>query len=118
MAAKRVEVLKHHQPLAIHGKDRVEGFSVKDLQTGKDRRLDVQGVFIEVGLYPNTDFLLDLVETNERGEIKVDRHGQTGVRGLFAAGDATDSHDKQIIIAAGEGATAALAAFEYLVKQV
>lgn len=117
-AAKRVEVLKNHQPLTIHGKDRVEGFSVKNLQTGEDRRLEVQGVFIEVGLYPNTDFLLDLVETNERGEIKVDRHGQTGVRGLFAAGDATDSHDKQIVIAAGEGAAAALAAFEYLVKQV
>jgi len=118
MTAKRVEVLKNHQPLTIHGKDRVEGFSVKNLQTEEERRLDVQGVFIEVGLYPNTDFLLDLVETNERGEIKVDRHGQTGVRGLFAAGDATDSHDKQIVIAAGEGAAAALAAFEYLVKQV
>jgi NADH-dependent peroxiredoxin subunit F len=118
MAAKRVEVLKRHQPLTIHGKERVEGFSVKNLQTGEERRLDVQGVFIEVSLYPNTDFLLDLVETNERGEIKVDRHGQTGVRGLFAAGDATDSHDKQIVIAAGEGASAALAAFEYLVKQV
>lgn len=118
MAAKRVEVLTHHQPLAIHGKERVEGFSLKNLQTGEERRLDVQGVFIEVGLYPNTDFLLDLVETNERGEIKVDRHGQTGVRGLFAAGDATDGHDKQIVIAAGEGASAALAAFEYLVKQV
>jgi len=64
------------------------------------------------------NFLLDLVETNERGEVKVDRHGQTGVRGIFAAGDATDGHDKQIVIAAGEGAAAALAAFEYLVKQV
>jgi alkyl hydroperoxide reductase subunit F len=59
-----------------------------------------------------------IVETNERGEVKVDRHGQTGVRGIFAAGDATDGHDKQIVIAAGEGAAAALAAFEYLVKQV
>ena len=117
-AAKRVEVLKHHQPMEIHGKERVEGLTVKDLQTGATRRLEVQGVFIEIGLFPQTDFLLDLVETNERGEIKVDRHGQTGVRGIFAAGDATDSHDKQIVIAAGEGASAALAAFEYLVKQV
>jgi len=117
-AAKRVEVLKHHQPVEIHGKERVEGLTVKDLQTGATRRLEVQGVFIEIGLFPQTDFLLDLVETNERGEIKVDRHGQTGVRGIFAAGDATDSHDKQIVIAAGEGAKAALATFEYLVKQV
>jgi NADH-dependent peroxiredoxin subunit F len=117
-AAKRVEVLKHHQPVEIHGQERVEGLTVKDLQTGATRRLEVQGVFIEIGLFPQTDFLLDLLETNARGEIKVDRHGQTGVRGIFAAGDATDSHDKQIVIAAGEGASAALAAFEYLVKQV
>jgi NADH-dependent peroxiredoxin subunit F len=117
-ATKRVEVLKHHQPVEIHGQERVEGLTVKDLQTGATRRLEVQGVFIEIGLFPQTDFLLDLLETNARGEIKVDRHGQTGVRGIFAAGDATDSHDKQIVIAAGEGASAALAAFEYLVKQV
>jgi NADH-dependent peroxiredoxin subunit F len=117
-AAQRVEVLKHHQPLEIHGKERVEGLTVKDLQTGATRHLAVQGVFIEIGLFPQTDFLLDLLETNEQGEIKVDRHGQTGVRGIFAAGDATDSHDKQVVIAAGEGAAAALAAFEYLVKQV
>jgi alkyl hydroperoxide reductase subunit F len=117
-AAKHVEVLKYHQPVEIHGKERVEGLTIKNLQTGELRRLDVQGVFIEIGLFPQTDFVLDLVETNERGEIKVDRHGQTGVRGIFAAGDATDSHDKQIIIAAGEGAKAALAAFEYLVTQV
>src|SRR5215475_12879692 len=117
-AAQRVEVLKHHQPVEIHGKERVEGLTVKDLQTEATRRLEVQGVFIEIGLFPQTDFVLDLLETNTQGEILVDRHGQTGVRGIFAAGDATDSHDKQIIIAAGEGAKAALAAFEYLVKQV
>jgi len=117
-AAQRVEVFKHHQPLEIHGTERVEGLTVKNLQTSATRRLEVQGVFIEIGLFPQTDFLLDLLETNEQGEIKVDRHGQTGVRGIFAAGDATDSHDKQVVIAAGEGAAAALAAFEYLVKQV
>jgi alkyl hydroperoxide reductase subunit F len=116
--AKRVEILKHHQPVEIHGKEKVEGLTVKNLQTGETRRLAVEGVFIEIGLFPQTDFVLDLIETNERGEIKVDRHGQTGVRGIFAAGDATDSHDKQIVIAAGEGAKAALTAFAYLVKQV
>jgi len=117
-AAKRVEVLKHYQPVEIHGTERVEGVSIKNLQTEELRRLEVQGVFIEIGLFPQTDFVLDLVETNERGEIKVDRHGQTGVRGIFAAGDATNSHDKQIVIAAGKGAKAALAAFAYLVTQV
>lgn len=117
-AAKGVEAFKHYQPMEIHGKDRVEGLTVKNLQTDEPCRFEVQGVFIEIGLFPQTDFALDLVETNERGEIKVDRHGQTGVRGVFAAGDATDSRDKQIVIAAGEGAKAALAAFAYLVTQV
>ncbi len=117
-AAKHVEALKYHRALEIQGREQVDGVVVQDLKTGEARRLEVQGVFVEIGLFPNTDFVLDLVETNERGEIKVDRHGQTGVRGIFAAGDATDNHDKQIIIAAGEGAKAALGAFEYLVKQV
>jgi len=117
-AAKRVEVLKFHQPVEIHGNKKVEGLTIKNVKTGETRRLDLEGVFIEIGLFPNTEFVLDLVETNERGEIKVDRHGQTGVRGVFAAGDATDGHDKQIVIATGDGARAALAAFEYLVKQV
>ena len=116
--ARHVEILKNHQPVEIHGSGKVEGITLKDARSGETRRLAVDGVFVEVGLYPNTDFALDLVETNERGEIRVDRHGQTGVRGVFAAGDATDSHDKQIVISAGEGARAALAAFEYLVKQV
>lgn len=117
-AARNVEVLKHWQAVEIHGRDKVEGITIQHSKSGETRRLEVDGVFIEVGLFPNTDFALDLVETNERGEIKVDRHGQTGVRGVFAAGDATDSHDKQIVVAAGDGARAALAAFEYLVKQV
>ena len=116
--AKKVEVLTHHQALEIHGRERVEGLTLKDLKTGKTRRLDVQGVFIEIGLFPNSDFALDLVETNEFGEIKVDRIGDTGVRGVFAAGDVTDNHEKQVVVAAGEGARTALAAFEYLVMQV
>ena len=88
---------------------------MKDLSTGKIRKLDVQGVFIEIGLYPNTDFVLDMLDTNEHGEIKVDSRGRTGINGVFAAGDVTDSHAKQIVIAAG--ANAAQGAFEYLVTQ-
>lgn len=116
-SAERVESLALHDPIEIHGSEHVEGLTVKDLNTGKSRRLDVQGVFIEIGLYPNTDFILDLLDTNERGEIKVDSRGHTGINGVFAAGDVTDSHDKQIVIAAGAGANAALGAFEYLVTQ-
>lgn len=117
-SAERVEVLKFHEPTEIHGTDKVEGLTVKDVQTGETRRLEVDGVFIEIGLFPNTDFVIDLLDTNERGEIRVDRHGETGVRGVFAAGDVTDNRDKQIVVSAGEGARAALAAFDYLVKQV
>jgi alkyl hydroperoxide reductase subunit F len=117
-AAASVEVLTHHQPLGILGDDRVDGLTVKDLANGDIRQLDVEGVFIEIGLYPNTDFALDLLDANHRGEIQVDVKGHTGTRGIFAAGDVTDDQGKQIIIAAGSGASAALGAFEYLVSQV
>ena len=116
-AAERVEALVSHHPVEIHGSEQVEGLTVTDLTTGATQRLDVRGVFIEIGLYPNTEFVLDLLDTNEHGEIKVDSRGSTGINGVFAAGDVTDSHDKQIVIAAGAGANAALGAFEYLVTQ-
>ncbi len=115
--AEHVESLIMHDPVEIHGIEQVEGLTVKDLETGKTRKLDVQGVFIEIGLYPNTDFILDLLDTNQRGEIKVDNRGQTGISGVFAAGDVTESRDKQIVIAAGAGANAALGVSEYLVTQ-
>ncbi|NLG64787.1 MAG: FAD-dependent oxidoreductase [Actinobacteria bacterium] len=116
-AAKRVKALRNHEPLAIEGGEVVERLRVRDTSTRKERAIKVDGVFIEVGLYPNSDFVLDLTETNERGEVRVDAHGTTGVRGVFAAGDVTDNRDKQIVIAAGEGAKAALAAFNYLISQ-
>jgi alkyl hydroperoxide reductase subunit F len=115
---ERVESIRNNEPIEISGDGKVQGMTVRDLTTGEERRLEVDGVFVEVGLFPNTEFVLDLLKTNERGEITVDAHGVTGVRGIFAAGDATESHDKQIVIAVGEGARAALAAFEYLVTQV
>ena len=117
-AAARVEVLKFHDPTEIHGTDKVQGLSVKNVETGETKTLKLDGVFIEIGLFPNSDFALDLLETNERGEVKVDRTGDTGVRGVFAAGDVTDNREKQIVVSAGEGARAALAAFEHLIKQV
>ena len=116
--ASGVEVLAHHEPVEIHGADAVEGLTVLDRETGATAKLAVQGVFVDIGLFPNTGFALDLVDTNERGEIVVDSHCRTGVRGVFAAGDCTDTHDKQIVISVGEGAKAALGAFEYLVAQV
>jgi alkyl hydroperoxide reductase subunit F len=116
-AARHVESLRNHEPVEIHGDDAVVGMTVRDVRSGETRRLDLDGVFIEVGLFPNSEFALDMLETNVVGEIAVDKRGATGVRGVFAAGDVTDNRDKQIVVAAGEGARAALAAFEYLVKQ-
>ncbi len=117
-ASQGITILMEHQPLEIHGQAKVEGLSVQNRKTGEIQRLEVQGVFIEIGLSPNSDFALDLLESNEQGEIRVGRDADTGVRGIFAAGDVTDNPEKQIIVAAGDGARAALAAFDYLVKQV
>ncbi len=117
-ASDRIIPYKFHAPTEIHGADRVEGLTIKDIKTGESRRLEVGGVLIEVGLAPNSCFILDLVETNQRGEIRVDRDGNTGVNGIFAAGDVTDTRFKQIIISAGDGARAALSVFDYLMKQV
>ena len=73
---------------------------------------------MQIGLVPNTAWLKDsIVELNPRGEITVDHHGMTNVEGIFAAGDCTDSAYKQIIISMGSGATAALGAFDYLIRQ-
>ncbi|SCN24192.1 NADH dehydrogenase [Clostridium sp. N3C] len=76
----------------------------------------MEGVFILIGLVPNTDWLGDIVERNRFGEIIVDNHGATNVPGVFAAGDCTNSPYKQIIISMGSGATAALGAFDYLIR--
>ena len=113
-----IQLLPNHEPVEIHGAERVDGLTVRDRETDATQRLPVDGVFVEIGLFPNTAFALDLVDTNERGEIIVDSHCRTGIRGVFAAGDCTDVHDKQIVISVGEGAKAALGAFEYLVTQV
>lgn len=116
-AADRVQVLAGHRPVEIHGDDRVDGLTVADVDTGHQERLEVDGVFIEIGLYPNSEFVVDLLDCNERGEIRVDAKGATGVQGIFAAGDVTAGRPKQVVVAAGDGANAALSAFEYLISQ-
>src|SRR5690606_3391269 len=92
----------------------VTGLIYEDRTTGDRRSLEVAGVFVQIGLLPNTDFLKGTVELNRFGEVVVDDHGKTNVPGLFAAGDCTTVPYKQIIIATGDGAKAALGAFDYL----
>jgi alkyl hydroperoxide reductase subunit F len=81
------------------------------------RDLEVAGVFVQIGLVPNTDWLKGTVKLSARGEVEVDARGQTSVPGIFAAGDCTVVPYKQIVIAMGEGAKASLSAFDHLIRQ-
>ena len=101
----------------VVGEKSIEGLRIKDKATGKEEVLPVKGVFVEVGLDPNSGFLKGIVDLNEYGEVIVDCMCQTKVPGLYAAGDVTNVHEKQIVVAAGEGAKAALSAHEYLMRK-
>lgn len=111
-----VTVLKNAQTKEITGTDNVKGITYIERETGAEKHVQLSGVFIQIGLVPNTDWLGDTVERNKAGEIVVDKRGATSVPGVFAAGDCTDSAFKQIIISMGSGASAALGAFDYLVR--
>lgn len=111
-----VTVLKNVQTKEITGTDKVNGISYIDRDTEEVHHVELQGVFVQIGLVPNTDWLGDTIERTRFGEIVVDRHGSTNIPGVFAAGDCTNSAYKQIIISMGSGATAALGAFDYLIR--
>ena len=96
---------------------KVNGLSFKDRASGAEQNVPLEGVFVQIGLVPNTEFLKGTVELSKFGEIVVDAKGHTNVPGVFAAGDCTTVPYKQIIIAAGEGSKAALSAFDYLIRQ-
>ena len=112
-----VTVIKNAQTTGLYGDSRLERLEYTDRESGEEHSLEVEGCFIQVGLVPNTEWLKDSeVKLTERGEILVDGEGKTSLEGVYAAGDATDSVFKQIVIAAGSGATAALGAFNYLMR--
>jgi alkyl hydroperoxide reductase subunit F len=111
--SKAVRVINNARVSAIMGDKFVRGISIR--VGDKEETLAVGGVFVEIGLTPNSEFVKD-VEKNELGEIRVNSRNETNVPGIFAAGDVTDVPEKQIIIAAGEGSKAALSAFRYLVQ--
>ncbi|WP_160036483.1 alkyl hydroperoxide reductase subunit F [Paenibacillus sp. An7] len=111
-----VTVLKNVQTKEITGTDKVNGISYIERDTGTVQHIELQGVFVQIGLVPNTDWLGDTVERTRMGEIVVDKRGATSLPGVFAAGDCTDSAYKQIIISMGSGATASLGAFDYLIR--
>ena len=97
---------------------KVVGLSYEQRDTGEVHRLALEGIFVQIGLMPNSEWLRGTVALSPRGEIEVDARGETSIPGLFAAGDATTVPYKQIVIAAGDGAKAALSAFDYLIRQV
>lgn len=111
-----VTVITNAATKEITGSSQVEAVTYTDRLTNEEHTLMVEGVFILIGLMPNTEWLKDSLELNQRGEILIDGHGATNVPGIFAAGDCTDSIYKQIIISMGSGATAALGAFDYLIR--
>lgn len=106
-----------HTVTGVKGNKLVERVVVEKVETKERFELPVQGIFIEIGLDPNTEFVEGLVEKTAAGEIKIDCECKTNLPGLFAAGDATTVPEKQIIIAAGEGAKAAINAWEYLLQR-
>ncbi len=112
--ARDLTILTEYQTLEIKGKDLVAGVLVKSLKSGEEKVLDVTGVFIEIGLVPNSDAVKGLIELNKWGEVPISCDCETTMPGLYAAGDVTDVPEKQIIVAAGEGAKAALQAHRYL----
>ncbi|MBM7693519.1 alkyl hydroperoxide reductase subunit F [Peribacillus deserti] len=111
-----VTVLKNVQTKEITGTDKVNGISYINRDTEEVHHIELEGVFVQIGLVPNTDWLGETLELTRFGEIIVDKHGATNVPGVFAAGDCTDSAYKQIIISMGSGATASLGAFDYLIR--
>jgi alkyl hydroperoxide reductase subunit F len=116
--AKNLSIFIEYQTEKIEGKDFVEGMVIKDLKSGQSKRLKVTGVFIEIGLVPNSELVSGFIKLNKWGEVPVNRSCETEIPGLYAAGDVTDAPEKQILVAAGEGAKAALQAHHYLQRLV
>lgn len=115
---RNVDIHVNAQTTEITGADgKVNGLSYKDRASGDVKHVELEGVFVQIGLVPNTEFLKGTVELSRFGEIVVDAKGHTNVPGVFAAGDCTTVPYKQIVIAAGAGSTAALSAFDHLIRQ-
>ncbi len=116
--ASNLTMFLEHEVVAITGEKFVDGIKIRDLKTKQERGLQVSGVFIEIGLKPNSDLVKGVAALNRLGEIEVNCSNETNVPGLFAAGDVTNVPEKQIVVAAGEGAKAALQAHRYLQRLV
>jgi len=114
---KNVEVLTSAQTTEIFGEGgKVSGLKYKDRQSGEVHDVSLEGVFVQIGLIPNTEWLEGSIELSKHGEIVIDERGETSIPGIFAAGDATTVPYKQIVISMGDGSKAALSAFDFLIR--
>jgi len=113
-AAKNLTIFLEHEVLSISGDKLVNGIEIRDMKSGEKKKLDLSGIFVEIGLNPNSELAKGMTALNEQGEIVINCRNETDVPGLFAAGDVTNVPEKQIVISAGEGAKAALQAHKYL----
>lgn len=111
-----ITIHRHHQVTKLHGDLFLDQITIKDSATGKETDILLDGVFAEIGWLPNTGFLGDLLTLNGDGKVVVDENCHTSLPGVYAAGDVTSIKGNQIIIAAGEGAKAALEAYQYLTR--
>jgi NADH-dependent peroxiredoxin subunit F len=112
-----VKVVTQAQTTEITGDGKkVNGITYTDRASGASNHVELEGVFVQIGLVPNTEWLKGTVQLSKHGEIEVDARGQTSVPGVFAAGDVTTVPYKQIVIAVGEGAKASLSAFDHLIR--
>ena len=112
-----IDIVVNAQTTEVLGNgEKVTGLRYTDRVSQESRELSLAGIFVQIGLVPNTEFLKGSLELTARGEIVVGSRGETSLPGVFAAGDATNSPYKQIVIAMGGGANAALGAFDYLIR--
>lgn len=116
-ASEKIEVINKAQTVEAIGSQFLEKIKYKDLNSGEEKEIEAQGMFVEIGWAPATEIVKDIVELNDLKEIKVDKDNKTSCDGIYAAGDVTDIEYKQIIIAAGEGAKAALSAWKYIITR-
>ena len=113
---QNVEIILNAETKNIFGETKVVGFNYIDRQTNQEKSINVEVIFVQIGLIPNTDWLKGTLALNQYGEIEVNQKGETSLPGVFAAGDVTTTPYKQIIIAMGEGSKAALGAFDHLIR--
>ncbi len=114
--SKQIKILVNSQITEIQGEDAVSTIFVKNTETESIVEIQIDGIFIEIGLDSNSEFVKPLLELNSSNEILIGMNCETSIAGLWAAGDVTEIYQNQIIIAAGEGAKASLGAFEYLMR--